>query len=386
MNINFTRLPAIALLVLLAGCATPPPPQRVIQADADVYYSGMSLVAGTMAAIPPRFPVLYRYADGVKVITRDAIKKQTDSFSQISLLGFGGELAEGDEAIGLVCAFTGEKYFSKAAVIGGEEIQNVTAYLGGALMLQRSKIQANQSTDVQLLACYPFRIICLGLVESGKSPVSAGGKLLLGSEIGLRSDAFQSVIQGLAGKVAPVTGLGATMQVRNINIGEGSSQLIADKFEGDENEFRQWLAGELGAQLATQIGVPVIPYAEDTSTRKMAQMMENGVAYNIRLPEPDFVVDFDLAGFSKAKAKETVSESLWVYGAYGQFTISEADTGRVRWQKEIKAGVPTKIAATQTLVDQSFAQFSALLKLLGTLPGDLLADKTARPILDACLK
>ena len=118
----------------------------------------------------------------------------------------------------------------------------------------------------------------------------------------------------------------------------------------------------------------------------MAQMMESGSAYNITLPEPQYTVDVELQGFSRAKAKETTAESAWVYGAYAKFVVKESVSGKVRWEKEVKAGVVKKIAATQTQVDHSVAEFSALTALLEEMPRVFLADKDARPLIESCLK
>ena len=176
------------------------------------------------------------------------------------------------------------------------------------------------------------------------------------------------------------------MQVRTVTIAPKAEDFVAKTFGSNPKEFSQWLAGELGAQLSKQIGIPLIPFAEDTSSRKMAQMMESGSAYNITLPEPQYTVDVELQGFSHAMAKETTSESAWVYGAYAKFVVREAATGTVRWEKEVKAGVVKKIAATQTKVDHSVAEFSALTVLLEEMPRVLLADKQARTLIESCLK
>jgi hypothetical protein len=382
---------SLFLGVIFSGCATKPPPQRVAQINADVYYGGVYLVAGSIDDIKPRFPELSTTmaspaGEKLKGDIRDRFKVEKEDFSKINLTGFSGELA-GNDSVVMACGFTGEKYFSESGILGDKEIRNVTAYLGGSLLLQSFKKQGDGGQyDIKLLACYPFSMICIGLAEDNESPEMAGGRLIAGDQIGLGSDSFTKIVKGLAGKVAPVTGLGATMQVRNIAVAEKAERFVGAKFGGSNKEFQQWLAGELGAQLARQIGLSIIPYAEDTSSQKLAVMMENGSAYNIALPQPDFILDIEILGFSKALAKETASESLWVYGAYATVSIKEAGTGAVRWQKEIKAGVPKKIAATQTVIDHSGAEFSALLALLEVAPADLLADPKARPLLNSCLK
>jgi hypothetical protein len=284
------------------------------------------------------------------------------------------------------CAFTGERYFSEVAMVDASEIRNVRAYLGGELLLQHFIRNGAGGTDIKLLACYPFSLTCIGLVPSGQQPPDVGGKLLLGKDIGVGSEAFRQILDSLAGKVAAVTGLGATMQIRTVTIAPKADDFVAKTFGSNPKEFSQWLAGELGAQLSKQIGIPLIPYAEDTSSRKMAQMMESGSAYNITLPEPQYTVDVELQGFSRAKAKETTAESAWVYGAYAKFVVKESVSGKVRWEKEVKAGVVKKIAATQTQVDHSVAEFSALTALLEEMPRVFLADKDARPLIESCLK
>ena len=374
-----------ALVLCLSGCVTPPPPQRVVLTKPDVYYGGVYLIAGTQDGIKPRFPALYSETASLQATAREGVKSRKDAFSKIMLRGFSGDLAPND-AIIMGCAFTGERYFSESAVIDSDEVRNVRAYLGGELLLQHFIRNGSGGTDIKLLACYPFSLTCIGLVPSGQQPKDVGGNLLLGKEIGLGSDAFRQVLDALAGKVAAITGLGATMQIRTVTIAHKADAFVAKTFGSDPREFSQWLAGELGAQLSKQVGIPLIPFAEDTSSRKMAQMMESGSAYNITLPEPQYTVDVELQGFSRAKAQETRSESAWVYGAYAKFVVRESATGKVQWEKEIKAGVVKKIAATQTMVDHSMAEFSALSALLEKMPRVFLADESARPLIESCLK
>lgn len=376
---------------LLSGCATKPPPQRVAQMNADVYYGGVCLVAGSTNDIKTRFPELSAMMESpagekLKEDVRDRFKAAKESFSKINLVGFSDELA-GNDSVVMACGFTGEKYFSETGVLGEKEVRNVTAYLGGTLLLQSFEKQGDGGTyNIKLLACYPFSMICIGLAGDNESPQVAGGRLMAGNQIGLGSDSLDKILKGLAGKVAPVTGLGATMQIRNVAVAEKATRFVGVKFDGSNNDFQQWLAGELGAQLSRQIGLSIIPYVEDTSSRNLAVMLENGSSRNITLPQPDFILDIEILGFSKTMAKATASESLWVYGAYSRVSIKEAGSGAVRWQKEIKAGVPKKIAATQTVIDHSGAEFSALIALLEAVPADLLADPNARPLLNSCLK
>ena len=351
----------------------------------DVYYGGVYLIAGTQDGIKPRFPALYTETASLQATAREGVKARKDAFSKIMLRGFSGDLAP-DDAVVMGCAFTGERYFSEVAMVDASEIRNVRAYLGGELLLQHFIRNGSGGTDIKLLACYPFSLTCIGLVPSGQQPTDVGGKLLLGKDIGVGSEAFRQILDSLAGKIAAVTGLGATMQIRSVTIAPKADDFVAKTFGSNPKEFSQWLAGELGAQLSKQIGIPLIPYAEDTSSRKMAQMMESGSAYNITLPEPQYTVDVELQGFSRAKAKETTAESAWVYGAYAKFVIKETASGKVRWEKDVKAGVVKKIAATQTQVDHNVAEFSALTALLEEMPRVFLADKDARPLIESCLK
>ena len=303
----------------------------------------------------------------------------------MTLRGLSGDLAP-DNAVVLANAFTGEKYFSESVIVGGKRLQNVRAYLGGALLLQSFERKPQGGFNIRLLACYPYSMTSIDVVPHGESFEIAGGRILSGDEGGLRSSKFTEIILATASNVVPVTGLGATMQIRSITVAKPAQGLIDTSFAGNTNSFRHWMAGEIGAQLSKTVGISIIPFTEDTSSRKMAQVMENGEAYNIALPEPDYVVDVALEGFSRVKAKQTASESMWVYGAYARFGIVEAGTGRVVWEKQVKAGVAKRIAATQEAIDHSAAEFVALLKDVEQFPLDLLADSNARTILSACLK
>lgn len=379
---------AILATGLFAGCATPKPPQRVQQIDSDVYYGGVYLLAARVDEIPSNFPELYESISPpdapIKQSMRSLINENRNSFGRINLKGLDGDLAP-EDAIVMANTFLIEKYFTEAVEIQGDELRNVRAYLGGAFILQQFKRKPEGGFDISLLACYPYSLTCIDKVDRGSTPEDAGGLALSGSEMGLLSAKYRDVVLSVASNVAPVTGLGSKMQIRNILLADSASALAEDKF-GGENGFRQWFATEIGAQLSRQIGISVIPFAEDTSSRKLAQMMESGEAYNISLPDPDYVVDVELKGFSVQKAKETPSEALWVYGAYGSFRIIEAGTGIVRWQKDLQSGVPKRVAKTQVDIDHSVAQFAALLGLIETLPKDLINDKKARPLIEDCLK
>lgn len=375
-----------SIFAFLTGCATKPLPQRVSQVGSDIYYGGVYRVAGNLKQAEVDFPGVSSVIQAPSNKTfRNLFKNSRNDFSGINLIGFDGELAPNDSTV-MACGFTGEKFFSESILIGTTPVQNVRSYVGGALFLQNFQRQGDGQYDIKLLACYPFSMTTIGLVEKGQSSKEAGSTLVSNEISAGGGGRFGDVIKRISSKVAPVTGLGATVQVRDINVDEKSTDFIEKQFSGNASNFKHWLAGEIGAQLAVQIGMPIVPYTENTSSRQLAVMLENGSAYNIKLPSPDYIIDVDVEGFSKAKAKETASETLWVYGAYAKVSIKEAGTGIVRWEKSMKVGVPKKTAATQLVVDHSVAQFSALSTLLENIPVDLMADKKAKSLIQSCLK
>ena len=286
----------------------------------------------------------------------------------------------------MACAFTDETYFSEGVSISGIQINNVIATLSGAFVLQNFKQNANDGYDISLLSSYPFSFTCVGLLKAGESLQQAGGDLLLGNELGLRSSRFEQVIQELAPQVAPVTGLGASMQFRHIEIGSKAQRFVKTLFGGNSQGFNQWIAGTAGAQLAKQIGIPIIPYVENTSSRKLACVFEDSRAYQIALPLPVYYIDINLAGFSKSLLEENVAEQLWLYGAYATVTITDRVTQKIVWKQKLQEGVPKKIAFLQTVVNHEVAELNALQKLLEQLPQLLMEDRSFRPVIDACLK
>jgi hypothetical protein len=387
--IQFLCIGLLAVL-LLNGCATSDvSPKRVERVDQDIFYGGVYLLAGTQDDIPYRFPSLYGPLLGsdtsLRFGIRDFVDQNSDAFSRVNLKGFGGELAP-DDAIVMAFAFNAEKSFTESVMLLDDEVQNVRAYVGGAFLLQSFKRRAEGGFDIQLLGCFPFSFSCLDLVQSSASVQEAAAAAILNPELGLMSAGFNRIITNIAQRVAPVTGLGASMQIRSVSVDEKAASFVAQQFGDSDRDFAHWLAGELGAQLASKVGIPIIPYAEDPSSRNLAQMLESGEAFNIRLPEPDFAVDVELQGFSRAMARQTASESMWVYGSYATIRIVEAQTGVERWSKDVKAGALKRIAATQTVVDHSAAEFSALLELLAKIPDELMEDRLARPIVEACLR
>jgi len=380
----------VAIPLLFAGCQTRMPAlKRVERQNETVHYGGMRLIASSMANISERFPALSASQEQMtsdSSYVRDVISNNRDCFSSINLMGFEGELATGN-AVVMACAFTGEKYFSEGVTLSGCEINNVIATVNGEFILQNYTRNANDEYDVKVLSSYPFSFTCVGLLEPGEVAEEAGGDLLLGEELGLRSDKFLDMIKQLGPQIAPVTGLGASMQVRTVEVGPKAERFVNELFEGNRRGFAQWLAGEMGAQLAKDIGIPRVPYVENTATRRLAMLtMEDGRASEISLPEPAYYIDIRLDGFSKKKVEENAAEKLWLYGAYAHITIVEAASGRVLWQKSLREGIYKKTATLQTVISHEVAQFYALLKLFQELPTVLENDREIRPVINSCLK
>ncbi len=375
---------------ILFGCATNPQSlDRVTRVNQDVYYGGVYLLAGSHNDIPQRFPNLYtsitKPDSRLPLELSSLLSHKTDSFTEVNLKGFKGELAPDDGVI-MAFSFSSERIFTESVLLMGYEATNLRVFLSGAFILQSFQRNQTGGFNVQLLGSFPFSYSAIDLVQHGEKINDRAEKVILGEELGVLSSEFQEMLANLAPRVVPVTGLGATLQVRTITTDDKVHQFMDTQFDSSESEFSHWLAGEIGAQLASQIGMPIVPYAEDSSTRNLAVMMQSGEAFNIHLPQPDFVMDISIAGFSRRLARETTTEVVWVYGAYGTFRIIEAHTGIVRWEKDVRDGVLKRVTRSQVNIDHGAAEFSALLQLLSKVPTELKEDPDARRLLENFLR
>jgi hypothetical protein len=133
----------------------------------------------------------------------------------------------------------------------------------------------------------------------------------------------------------------------------------------DDRALRNTLAQEFSKYLSSGQGIPVLPYSVGHAIgNRMAGRFSNGSVFDLRIPEPDYVIRLDLRNLRKIEYERTAAGTSFVYGAYLHINVSEPLSNTVFLDAIIKNGATKIVPASQTSVDDWPAFQEALLALM----------------------
>lgn len=124
------------------------------------------------------------------------------------------------------------------------------------------------------------------------------------------------------------------VQLREVRLAD-KTRARMPRGEGEQPEsmrvFRQFVGGSFSKALSGQLNLPLLPFVipdapdgpEGAKVAGAGQAMKilmgrvaDGKVYNLKVPEPDYVFDLEVAGFSKAVVSESRGVKKWVYASY----------------------------------------------------------------------
>lgn len=195
--------------------------------------------------------------------------------------------------------------------------------------------------------------ICIELIDAGQNERSDDDVSLLMSKMvkGPNSQLSKAIVS----KIKNVR-LGAknqaTLQIRNVTIGEKSLPFLPEAYRQAIGTYSQAVAQQFGSLLTSQAGLAMLPYAKDGLNSKMALRFSDASILDFAIPPPTFAIDLDVRGFKKVLSKSTDAESLWLYGAFLNIRVYEPTFKLVYFDAPVKFGVPKVIPHLQTNVDE----------------------------------
>lgn len=132
----------------------------------------------------------------------------------------------------------------------------------------------------------------------------------------------------------------------------------------DPAVIRTQVAGEFGKFLAANQNLSMLPYASNQALGgSMAARFVEGEAFQLKIPEADYNVALNVAGFKKIEQGRSDTSVGYLYGAFVDLSVSEPLSGRVYFSQRIKQGAAVTVPVTQTNTDDWAASYDTLLLL-----------------------
>ena len=129
----------------------------------------------------------------------------------------------------------------------------------------------------------------------------------------------------------------------------------------DAAALRGQIAGEFGKYLAANQNLSMLPYASNQAVGgSMAARFVEGEAFQLTIPEADYDVALNIAGFKKIERGRSDTSIGYIYGAFADIAVTEPLSGRVYFSQRIKQGVSVTVPVTQTNTDDWAAAYDTL--------------------------
>jgi len=121
------------------------------------------------------------------------------------------------------------------------------------------------------------------------------------------------------------------LQIRDVILDSATINQMPQALK-DNNIFITQTAQRFEFQLATNQNVPILPYTTGQLGNKKLGLLgrfKDGISYELKLPEPDYVIDILVREFKNAKLEEKNYDG-YVYGSFITLKVSEPTTGKIK--------------------------------------------------------
>lgn len=140
----------------------------------------------------------------------------------------------------------------------------------------------------------------------------------------------------------------------------------------DQAALRMQIAQEFGKYLAANQQLAILPYQSNQALgSSMAARFVEGEAFQLKIPDADYDIALDVAGFKKIEQSRGNVSALYLYGAFVDVAVREPLSGKVYFSQRIKQGATKEVPMTQTTVDDWSASYETLLLLFNNFTQSL---------------
>ncbi|MFG3448789.1 hypothetical protein ACGFZ3_09405 [Stenotrophomonas sp. NPDC047960] len=158
------------------------------------------------------------------------------------------------------------------------------------------------------------------------------------------------------------------LQVGEVTLSDAVRARLPDAV--DEKVLRATLAHELSKTLSSNTGIGLLPPATGQAIGgAMAARFADGKVYQLKIPEPDYVVKLRLDALKNGVVNETPAMKTMLFGAFFQATVVEPFSGKVFFDQPLRKGATKVVPSTQWHVDQWSASYETTLAGLDAFAG-----------------
>lgn len=140
------------------------------------------------------------------------------------------------------------------------------------------------------------------------------------------------------------------LQVGPVTFSEASLARLPDSMNPEA--LANALAQELSKALAANTGIALLPPASGSAASGvMAARFADGRVYQLKVPEPDYLVIYQLDALRHGTVEQTDAMRSMLFGAFFNVTVSEPLSGKEYFAQTLRRGAAKVVPATQSRVD-----------------------------------
>lgn len=349
-----------AVLYGQAAFASPPLPPMV-------YFAGVAYTTNA-ADITTAFPHVSQLLDVRGTAQFDQTLRKTLQRSQLP------EQVVFD-ALGSTSNATGAE--ALALALDGEA--TTTAHIGSVYKLRVEVSGQALFFDYhtkQVLGGFPFivdYITALPAPPTNADITAAFQRLVFGGDSkGTLISAFVQALQ----ESAPPNPATKYLRVTSVTLGpKALAYLSAYAPRVDVGALPKRIAQSFSMYLAANQHLALLPYASNQALgAQMAMRFAQGNVFDLKIPQADYAITLDVAGFKQLLASQTSAATVYLYGAFVNVKVAEPVSSHVYFAQLIKQG-ETKIVPAGTAAPASWPPTYDTLKSLFSNFTDSLTDR-----------
>lgn len=181
---------------------------------------------------------------------------------------------------------------------------------------------------------------------------------------------------------------GGALQVTKVIVEDKALAELSDKFKGNIDNFKAFVAQNFGKYLSKNQGAAILPYTKGSDIGgKMAVQFSDAKVFELEVPGPQFAIEITVRGFKKVCTEEKAAGSCWVYGAYTNININQPALGKVYLDEKFKYAVSKIVSADQQTINDWPSYQNSLIALFNNITkqfGEESKYKKVREVLKKC--
>ena len=349
--------------------------------EVKIHFAGFSF-RGDYAQIETNYPITLSISNQKLSDQRNILDATlVDKIQNIKIKGGNialGELAEfGDGSLILACCLD-------------TELISVEQYDDGFKLVIDLGAQALffDYSSMKVVASYPIMLELIDYLPNEPDDTIIKDRiqnLLLTRKYNLNLfDDFISILQ----KIEIKKSYSSSMRVTDVHLEERAISHLPLRFKNDPDNFKIFIAQNLGKFLSNNQGVSILPYTKGNDIgNKMAIRFTDAKVFELAIPEPQFAIELTVRGFKKVCTDQKVSGSCWVYGSFAKIKVYQPMLGKVYMDDKIKQGVSKIVPSTQKTVNDWPSYQNSLMALFNDTTKKFSTDNkynNVRKVIEKC--